>query len=166
MLSITADGFARSEAAVAILVQKKQDARRRYVTIRNVLTSNDGFKYEGIFCPSGQAQEKLMREAYKQAGIDPGQVSYMEAHGTGTKIGDLQELPVIHDVFCKTEKREKPLLLGSVKSSMGHSESAAGLCSLAKAIVAIQTGTVPANRNFNTPRQELAQYFDEKLKAR
>ena len=158
-----ADGFARSEAAIAILIQKQTDARRHYVTVRKVLTSSDGFKQEGFFAPSGEAQGKLMREVYKKAKIDPGQVSFMEAHGTGTKIGDLQELPQIHEVLCNVETRTKPLLLGSVKSNLGHTESAAGLASVAKAIVAIQTGTIPPNLHFHTPRKELEKYFDDKL---
>ena len=160
-----ADGFARSEAAIAILIQKKADARRHYVTVRNVLTSSDGFKHEGVFAPSGEAQGKLMREVYKKGKIDPGRVSFMEAHGTGTRIGDLQELPQIHDVFCNVETRKKPLLLGSVKSNLGHTESAAGLASLAKAIIAIQTGTIPPNLHFHTPRKELGKYFGDKLKV-
>ena len=162
---LLADGFARSEAAIAIVIQKREDARRHYVTVRNVLTSSDGFKHEGAFSPSGEAQGKLMRETYEKAKIDPGQVSFMEAHGTGTKVGDLQELPQIHQVLCNTGTRTKPLLLGSVKSSLGHTESAAGLASLAKAIIAIQTGTVPPNLHFNTPRKELEKYFDDKLKV-
>ena len=128
-----------------------------------MLTSSDGFKHEGVFAPSGEAQGKLMREVYKKAKIDPGQVSFMEAHGTGTKIGDLQELPQIHEVLCNVETRKKPLLLGSVKSNLGHTESAAGLASLAKAIIAIQTGIIPPNHK---PRKELEKYFDDKLTVR
>ena len=106
-----------------------------------------------------------MREVYKKASIDPGQVSFMEAHGTGTKIGDVQEFPQIHQVLCNTGTRKKPLLLGSVKSNLGHTESAAGLASLAKAIIAIQTGIIPPNLHFNNPRKELEKYFDDKLKV-
>ena len=146
-------------------MQKQPDARRHYVTVRKVLTSTDGFKHEGLFAPSGEAQGQLMREVYKRAKIDPGQISFMEAHGTGTKMGDLQELPAIHDVLCNTETRKKPLLLGSVKSSLGHTESAAGLASLAKAIIAIQTGVIPPNLHFKTPRKELEEYFDDKLQV-
>ena len=160
-----ADGFARSEAAVAILLQRKGDARRNYATVRSVLTSTDGFKHQGIFAPSGESQGRLMRQVYERAGLDPAQVSFMEAHGTGTKIGDIEELPQIHQVLCHTETRKKPLLLGSVKSSLGHTESAAGLASLAKAIVAIQTGTIPPNLHLNKLRQELVKYFDDKLKV-
>ena len=135
------------------------------MTVRKVLTGTDGFKHEGIFAPSGEAQGQLMRDVYKKTKIDPGQISFMEAHGTGTKMGDLQEVPQIHDVMCTTGTRKKQLLLGSVKSNLGHTESAAGLASLAKAVIAIQTGFVPPNLHFNTPRKELEKYFDDKLKV-
>ena len=146
-------------------MQKSKDARRNYVTVRNVLTSSDGFKHEGLFAPSGDAQRRLMEKVYKNAKVDPGQVSFVEAHGTGTNMGDLQELPQIYEVMCNTETRKKQLLVGSVKSSLGHTESAAGLVSLAKAIITIQTGTIPPNLHFNTPRKELEKCFNDKLKV-
>lgn len=75
--------------------------------------------------PSGAMQKQLLQEVYNEAGIQPTSVRYVEAHGTGTKVGDPQELNAVTDIFCKG--RHEALLIGSVKSNMGHSESASGM---------------------------------------
>ena len=160
-----ADGFARAEAAVGIIVQKEKDARRRYATILNIRSNSDGFKHEGLMCPNGKQQELLLTETYEQTGVDPGEISYIDAHGTGTPTGDPQEIEAISSVFCKSPTRKKPLLLGSVKSNMGHAESAAGLSSVAKTIIAIQTGSIPPNLHFNKPKPEQEHLFDGSLKV-
>ena len=116
-------------------------------------------------CPSGEAQERLLRETYEQIELDPGKISYMDAHGTGTALGDPEELDAISRVFCKSSEREKPLLVGSVKSNMGHSEAAAGLCSIAKTVVTIQTGMIPPNLHFRKPKPEQEKLFDGSLKV-
>ena len=85
----------------------------------------------GITFPSGDVQKKLLKEVYDECGIDPAQVAYIEAHGTGTKAGDPQELNSIVDVFCTG--RDGPLLIGSTKSNMGHPEPASG-CKIIYAI--------------------------------
>ena len=150
---------------MGILIQKQKDARRRYATIRDVRSNSDGFKFEGLMSPSGRQQELLLKEAYERAGVDPAKVSYIEAHGTGTPTGDPQEIEAIHKVFCESPARERPLLLGSVKSNMGHTESVAGLCSVAKAIIAIQEGSIPANLHFRKPKPEQEHLFDGSFKV-
>ena len=80
----------------------------------------------GITFPSGAIQKKLLEETYAEAGISPCDITYVEAHGTGTPAGDPQECYAIDEVFCKD--REGSLLIGSVKSNMGHCESASGMC--------------------------------------
>ena len=79
----------------------------------------------GITYPSGEVQKRLLKEVYSECGVDPSSVVYVEAHGTGTAAGDPQEVNVIADVFCGTN-RKTPLLIGSTKSNMGHPEPAAG----------------------------------------
>ena len=79
----------------------------------------------GITFPSGEAQSRLLREVYTEAGVDPATVVYVEAHGTGTKAGDPQEVGAIVDIFCK-KRRQGPLLIGSTKSNMGHPEPVSG----------------------------------------
>jgi fatty acid synthase len=103
----------------------------------------------GITFPSGDRQAQLLEEVYREAGVDPAQVAYVEAHGTGTKVGDPQEANAITDVFCRD--RDTPLLIGSVKSNMGHAEPASGLMSIAKVIVAMERGLIPKNLHFTEP---------------
>ena len=161
-----ADGFARSEAAVAMLIQREKNAQRNYARIVNIRSNTDGFKNVGIMYPNRMEQERVLRESYMQVGVDPAKVSYLETHGTGTPTGDPEELNSIHNVFCKGSQRDKPLLLGSVKSNIGHTEAAAGLCSLAKIVGTIQTGTIPPNLFFNKPRPEEAHLFDGTLEVK
>ena len=78
----------------------------------------------GILVPSAEVQKQLLLDTYKDAGISPLDVTYIEAHGTGTQVGDQNEAKAIGEVMCKD--RNGPLLIGSVKTNMGHSESAAG----------------------------------------
>ena len=160
-----ANGFGRSEAAAAILLQKAEDANRNYATILNIRSNTDGFKHSGMGSTNGLMQEKLLRQTYEQIKLDPAKISYIEAHGTGTPIGDPQELEAISRVFCKDKKREKPLLIGSVKSNMGHAEAAAGLCSIAKTVISIQEGTIPPNLHFNKPKPEQAHLFDGSMEV-
>ncbi|XP_039303879.1 fatty acid synthase [Solenopsis invicta] len=145
---VSADGYVRAEAVVVIYLQKAKDARRVYATVVRTKTSTDGYKSEGITYPSGEKQYQLMRDIYIEAGINPADVSYVEAHGTGTKVGDRVEVTSIDKLFCKD--RKTPLLIGSVKSNMGHSEPASGLCSIAKVLIMMETGMIPANLHFNT----------------
>src|SRR5699024_5830847 len=130
------NGYVRSEAAVVVYLQKASAANRIYATVLGAKVNTDGYKEQGITFPAGSMQNKLIRETYAESGVDPLDVSYVEAHGTGTKVGDPQEVNSIADFFCKN--RKEPLLIGSVKSNMGHSEPASGLCSLAKIIIAME----------------------------
>jgi fatty acid synthase len=79
----------------------------------------------GVTYPSGDCQNLLIREVYNECGVKPSQIDYLEAHGTGTKVGDPQEVNSVADVFC-TPDRNGPLLMGSTKSNMGHPEGASG----------------------------------------
>ncbi|XP_072745100.1 fatty acid synthase-like [Anoplolepis gracilipes] len=146
---IKADGYVRSEAVVAIYLQKAMDARRVYATVMNTATNTDGYKLEGFTYPNGEMQYLMLKKIYSEVGIDPRDVIYVEAHGTGTKAGDSQELNAIDKLFCKN--RETSLLIGSVKSNMGHSEPASGLCSIVKVLIAMESGIIPANLHFAIP---------------
>uniref|UniRef100_A0A3B4B6A9 Fatty acid synthase n=1 Tax=Periophthalmus magnuspinnatus TaxID=409849 RepID=A0A3B4B6A9_9GOBI len=123
------NGYCRSEAAVVVLLTKRSVAKRIYATVVNAGNNTDGYKEQVTF-PSGQMQKRLVSTLYEEAEIHPDQVEYIEAHGTGTKVGDPQEVNGIVGVFC--EKRTEPLLIGSTKSNMGHPEPASGLAALAK----------------------------------
>lgn len=146
-------GYVRSEAVVAMYLQKAKDARRVYATVVHTKTNIDGYKAQGITYPDGRMQNQLMREMYNETGIDPADVVYVEAHGTGTKAGDPEEINSIDKLFCKN--RKVPLLIGSVKSNMGHCEAASGLCSIIKVLIALESGIIPANLHYKTPNPNI-----------
>ena len=94
-------------------------------------------------------------------------MAYVEAHGTGTKAGDPEELNAITSVFCKDRAPEMgPLLIGSVKSNMGHPEPASGLCGVTKVLLAMQHRVIPPNLHFNTPNPDIPSLIDGRLKVR
>lgn len=157
------NGYVRSEAAVVVYLQKASVARRVYASVLGARCNVDGNKEQGITFPSGAMQNKLIREVYEACGVKPEEVAYVEAHGTGTKVGDPQEVNSIVDFFCKD--RSDPLLIGSVKSNMGHSEPASGLCSLAKIVIAMETGMIPQNLHFQSPNKDIPGLLDGRLKV-
>ncbi|XP_060535886.1 fatty acid synthase [Cylas formicarius] len=157
------NGYVRSEAAVVVFLQKASIARRVYATVLGAKTNTDGNKEQGITFPAGAMQNRLIREVYEEIGVNPHDVAYVEAHGTGTKVGDPQEVNSIADFFCKN--RPTPLLIGSVKSNMGHSEPASGLCSLAKIVIAMESGVIPQNLHFQSPNKDIPALSDGRLKV-
>lgn len=106
-------------------------------------------------------QQKLFEDFYDDIDISPTTVEYVETHGTGTIVGDPIECQAIDAVFCRN--RAQPLLIGSVKSNMGHSEPCSGICSVAKAIVAFENGVIPPTRNFERARPNIAALIDRRM---
>ncbi|XP_046964445.1 fatty acid synthase-like [Vanessa cardui] len=159
----TANGYVRSEAVVVCILQKAKDSRRIYAQIVHAKTNCDGYKEQGISYPSGDMQKLLLSEFYEECSIPPSTIEYVEAHGTGTKVGDPIELNVIGDIFC--EGRSDPLMIGSIKSNLGHSEPTSGLCSVAKLCIAYNTGYIPPNINFNVPRKGISLLEENKVKV-
>ncbi|XP_050680853.1 fatty acid synthase-like isoform X2 [Leptidea sinapis] len=156
-------GYVRSEAAVVVLLQRRSAARRVYAAVRAARTNTDGHKEQGITFPSGDVQRRLAEETFAEARLRPQDVNYVEAHGTGTKVGDPQEVNAIAEFFCR--ERETPLLVGSVKSNMGHSEPASGLCSIAKVVVAMERGCIPANLHYRSPNPDIPALSDGRIKV-
>ncbi|XP_038206276.1 fatty acid synthase-like [Zerene cesonia] len=156
-------GYVRSEAAVAVLLQRRGAARRVYATVRGARMNTDGHKVQGITFPTGDMQRRLAEETFAEARVRPQDVVYVEAHGTGTKVGDPQEVNAIAEFFCR--ERQTPLLLGSVKSNMGHSEPASGLCSIAKVLVAMERGRIPANLHYQAPNPDIPALSDGRIKV-
>lgn len=109
-------------------------------------------------------QKRLLQEVYSEAGVSPSIVSYVELHGTGTKVGDPQEVNSVVDVFCD-EGRQGPLLIGSTKSNMGHPEPASGLAALAKVLIAMEEHVIPANLHFKNPNPDIPGLNDGRLKV-
>lgn len=130
---INASGYTRSEAICVVFLQRASDAKRVYGTVVYSKTNCDGFKEEGITYPSGKVQAELMSEFYQEIDIDPRDVDFVEAHMTGTLVGDPEECLAIDQVFCNG--RTRPLSVGSIKSNIGHTESSSGCCSVTKVLL-------------------------------
>jgi myxalamid-type polyketide synthase MxaE and MxaD len=145
-----ADGIVRSEGAGIVVLKRLSDAvedlDRIYAIIRGGAINHDGAS-NGIMAPSSEAQKRVLREAYRNAGISPGEVQYVEAHGTGTPLGDPIEVLALASAMAEG-RNGTPLMLGSVKSNLGHMESAAGVAGVIKAALAMYHGVLPPNRQF------------------
>ncbi|XP_014239844.1 fatty acid synthase-like [Cimex lectularius] len=160
---IAANGYCRSEAICAVFLQKKKDARRIYASVIHAKTNCDGYKEQGITYPSGEIQQQLFENFYAECEIDPSTLNYVEAHGTGTKVGDPEEIKALVNTFCKG--RKTPLKIGSVKSNIGHTEPASGLCSITKVIIAMETGLIPPNINLVNIRQDIEAFRDGSIQV-
>ncbi|XP_069677436.1 fatty acid synthase-like isoform X2 [Periplaneta americana] len=158
-----ANGYARSEAVCVAFLQKARDAKRIYARVVHAKTNCDGYKEQGITYPSGVMQKELLQQFYQECSVNPASVDFIEAHGTGTKVGDPEELNTLDEIFCKG--RKTPLPIGSVKSNIGHSEPASGLCSITKVIIAMETGFVPPNLHYNNPREGVEGLKDGRLEV-
>ncbi|KTF89225.1 hypothetical protein cypCar_00017226 [Cyprinus carpio] len=155
------NGYCRSEAAVAVLLTKKSMAKRIYSTVLNAGNNTDGYKEQGVTFPSGEMQRRLVSSLYQDANISPEQVEYIEAHGTGTKVGDPQEVNGIVSVFCQSQR--DPLLIGSTKSNMGHPEPASGLAALAKVVLSLEHGVWAPNIHFHDPNPDIPALTDGRV---
>lgn len=145
-----ADGFVRGEGCVVLILKRMSDARRdhnRILAIVRATTVNSDGRSNGITAPNGVSQEQMLRQALSLGRLRPDEVSYIEGHGTGTRLGDPIEMEAIQNVFApgRTEK----LYVGSIKSNVGHLESAAGLAGVVKLIMSIRHQRIPGNLHFN-----------------
>jgi polyketide synthase 13 len=152
--SSDADGYTRSEGAGMLVLKRVDDARRDGDQILAVIAgsavNHDG-RSNGLIAPNQDAQADVLRRAYKDAGIDPRTVDYIEAHGTGTVLGDPIEAEALGRVVGRGRPAERPALLGAVKTNVGHLESAAGVASMAKVVLALQHDKLPPSINFAGP---------------
>ncbi|XP_071572226.1 fatty acid synthase-like [Temnothorax nylanderi] len=154
--------YMHSDTVAVVYLQKAKNARRIYATLVHGKINCDGFKEEGITFPSVEKQKILLDEFYKECGISPNELSYMEAHATGTLAGDPVEVMSIDQILCA--KRNTPLLMGSVKSNIGHSEPASGLCQIAKVLLAMETGIITPTIHLKRPRKELTAIIEGRIK--
>lgn len=146
-----ANGYVRSEGVAAIVLKPLsvalEDGSHIHALILGSAVNQDG-KSSGLTAPNGLAQEQLMRKALSDARIEPDQVSYIEAHGTGTPLGDPIEVGAIGKVFSGTRSPDSPLILGSAKSMIGHAEAAAGLAGLIKVALCMSNKQITPNLHF------------------
>ncbi|MEU6593160.1 SDR family NAD(P)-dependent oxidoreductase, partial [Streptomyces sp. NPDC046881] len=149
-----ADGFVRGEGGAACLLKPLAraiaDGDRIYGVIRGSAVNNDGAT-PGLTVPDRQAQERVLREAYRRAGVEPAAVQYVELHGTGTPVGDPIEAAALGAVLGAGRGHEERLRVGSAKTNVGHLEGAAGMVGLVKTLLAISHRRLPASLNFAEP---------------
>jgi polyketide synthase 13 len=162
-----ADGYARSEGGGMLVLKRVADARRDgddiIAVIAGSAVNHDG-RSNGLLAPNPDAQEQVLRKAYKDAGIDPRTVDYVEAHGTGTILGDPIEADALGRVIGRGRPVDKPALLGAVKSNVGHLESAAGAASLAKVALSLKNDKLPPSINYTGPNPYI-DFEKERLKV-
>jgi len=143
-------GTGIGEGSVAVVLKRLSDAERDkdniYAVLKGIAANQDG-KSLGITAPNPEAQEDVIIEAWKNAGISPETISYIEAHGTGTKIGDTIEINSITRVFKKYTDKENFCAVGSIKSNLGHLYECAGLASFVKAVLALNKRILPKTIN-------------------
>ena len=147
-----ADGYVRSEGGGVFFLKDYEqaiaDGDPILAVVANSAINTDGQK-SGLTVPKAEIQTALMEQAYAQAGIDPAAIDYLEAHGTGTVVGDPVEAKSIGDALGKYRDKNTPLLIGSVKSNLGHLEAASGVAGLVKALHCIEHREVPASIGIN-----------------
>ena len=149
-----ADGFVRGEGCGVLVLKRLSDAEDDGDRIWGVVMGsavNQNGQSAGLLAPNGPAQERVMAEALAQAGVEPGDVDYLEAHGVGSPFGDPIEMNAVATVFGPGRSSERPLLVGSVKTNIGHLEWASGAASLIKAVLAMRRRSIPATLNFSDP---------------
>ncbi|HME79870.1 MAG TPA: type I polyketide synthase [Mycobacterium sp.] len=153
-----ADGFVRGEGCGVVVLKRLSDALRDGDTllavVRGSAVNQDG-RSNGLFAPNPAAQMAMLRAAYANAGVPPHEVDYVETHGTGTLLGDPIEARALGTVLGKGRPEQSPLLIGAVKSNLGHLEAAAGVAGVIKAVLAVQRASIPANLGFETPNPHI-----------
>lgn len=152
-----ADGFVRGEGCGVLVLKRLSDALEAGDAIRAVIhggaVGQDG-RSNGLTAPNGPAQEAVMRRALAQAALDPGQVGYVEAHATGTLLGDAIEAEALVAVYGA--QRAAPLLVGAVKPNLGHLEAAAGMAGLIKTVLALQRGHIAPTLHYTRLNPDIA----------
>ncbi|HXA52886.1 MAG TPA: type I polyketide synthase, partial [Candidatus Acidoferrum sp.] len=153
------NGFVRGEGCGIVVLKRLSDALaagdRIHAVIRGSAVNQDG-RSAGLTAPSGPAQEAVVRLALANGGVAPGQVGYIEAHGTGTPLGDPVEVRALASVLGKGRAPGRPFAMGSVKTNIGHLEAAAGVAGLIKSVLALSHDEIPPSLHFHTPNPHIA----------
>jgi acyl transferase domain-containing protein len=141
-----ADGYARGEGAGLVILKRLSDAIKAGDTILAVIKAssiNQDGASSGLTVPNGEAQKALIRGALAKADLQPHHINYIEAHGTGTSLGDPIEVRALGEVLGHNRTAENPLIIGSAKTNIGHLEAAAGIAGVIKLVLALQHEEIP-----------------------
>ena len=153
-----ADGYVRGEGCGIVVLKRLSDAEadgdRIWGVIRGSAVNQNGASM-GLTVPKGPAQERVIEEALARAGVQPSEVDYLEAHGVGSNLGDPIEVRAAAAVYGRGREADRPLLVGSVKTNIGHLESAAGIAALIKAVLAMEHGVIPKHLHLDNPNPNL-----------
>ena len=153
----TANGYVRGEGSGFVVLKRltaaQRDGDRILAVVSGSAMNHDG-RSNGLTAPSGAAQEEVIGAALARAGVQPSQIDYVETHGTGTPLGDSIEVGAIAATFGGSP-RDRPLVLGAVKTNIGHLEAAAGIAALTKVLLALRHDEIPANLHFTRPNEGL-----------
>jgi phthiocerol/phenolphthiocerol synthesis type-I polyketide synthase C len=151
----TGDGYVRSEGGAFVLLKPLERALADGDTIHAVIAgsgvNSNGHSHGGISVPTAAMQAELLQSVYRRAGVDPRSLAYLEAHGTGTAVGDPIEARALIEAVSGGRPADDPLLIGSVKTNLGHLETASGMAGLFKAILCLKHGAVPRSLHYQTP---------------
>ena len=150
----SANGFVRSEGCGIVILKRLSDAIADKDNIQAILLGsavNQDGRTSSITTPNSLSQQAVIQQALENSKIEPEKVSYLETHGTGTSLGDLIELEALNSIFAHNQQ----LILGAVKTNIGHLEAASGIASLIKTILSLQKETIPANLHLQQPNQQI-----------
>ncbi|WP_197383073.1 type I polyketide synthase [Mycolicibacterium mengxianglii] len=158
-----ADGFVRGEGCGVVVLKRLSDAlrdgNRPLAVVRGSAVNQDG-RSNGMLAPNPAAQMAVLRAAYANAGVPPQEVDYVETHGTGTMLGDPIEARALGSVLGRGRPSQaSPLLLGAVKTNLGHLEAAAGVVGFIKTVMAVNRAIIPGNLHFRNPNPHIP--FDQ-----
>ena len=154
----SANGFVRGEGCGIVVLKRLSEAEADgdhiWGVIRSTAVNQDGAS-TGLTVPNGEAQERVIEEALSRAGILPSEVDYVEAHGTGTEVGDPIEISATAAVYGKGREANNPILVGSVKTNIGHLEPTAGVAGLIKTVLSMKRGLIPKHLHFENPNPNM-----------
>lgn len=153
-----ADGYVRGEGCGVIILQRQSAAQHQghhiEALIRGSAVNHDG-RSSGLTVPSGPAQQAVIKQALANAKIEANAVGYIEAHGTGTPLGDPIEIGALGQVFGTGRQHSQPLIIGSVKTNIGHLEGAAGIAGIIKVVLSLKHNEIPAHLHFEHPNAHI-----------
>ena len=149
-----ADGYVRGEGCGMLVLKRLRDAEedgdRIWALVRGSAVNHNGAS-AGLTVPNGPAQEQVIETALDRAGIPPAEVDYLEAHGTGSTLGDPIEVQAAAAVYGRGRAADRPLLMGTAKTNIGHLEAAAGAAGIVKVVLAMRHGVIPKHLHFENP---------------